>query len=410
MLVAGAQITYADSLKCLTCHSAPGFGKSRGGEYVSLNVNASEIASSVHSSRDCLDCHVDFKGETFPHKQTADPVKCSRCHYQGNKMNAPDTLHIEDYVESVHGSAAKNGDPDAPKCSSCHGTHNIRSPRDPRSTVYQTNIPGTCGKCHFDPVLAKRHGISDVSKYTKSVHAKIKRKDRLVNAAVCTDCHGIHNIQTGGEPESMSNRRQVPATCSKCHKSVFMQYSESIHGKSAAKGNKDAPVCTDCHGEHGIRSTYASSSSVYPTHVVATCSKCHENARIQRKYGIPAGRLATYMSSYHGIANKFGDATVANCATCHSAHNVLASTDPKSSINKKNLPATCGKCHPGASKNFAEGTVHLFPTRQKDPLIYWVSIGYKLFVYLLIGSFCAYIVLDLIARLFGRLPGRRRRH
>ncbi|MHB1458181.1 MAG: cytochrome c3 family protein, partial [Armatimonadota bacterium] len=344
---------------CLNCHSAPGFGKEVNGAFVSLHIDATELASSVHASRDCFGCHADFIGQSFPHKQKADPVQCSRCHHKGNAMNAPDSSHIENYVESVHGDAAKRKDPDAPKCSSCHGKHGIRSPRDPRSTVYQTNIPNTCGKCHFNTALAKRHNMTDISDYKKSVHAKIQRKDRLVNAAVCTDCHGIHNIQTSGNPGSMSYKQNVPATCAKCHKSVFTQYSESIHGTAVAKGNKDAPVCTDCHGEHGIEPKSAISSSVYPEHVVATCSKCHEDTRIQRKYGLPAGRLASYMSSYHGIANKFGDITVANCATCHTAHHVLPSSDLKSSINKKNIPATCGKCHPGAGLNFAKGTVHL---------------------------------------------------
>ncbi len=38
---------------------------------------------------------------------------------------------------------------------------------------------------------------------------------------------------------------------------------------------------------------------------------------------------------------------------------VLPSTDPRSSIYKTNLVATCGKCHPGATENFAQSKVHV---------------------------------------------------
>lgn len=403
-----AQYAYADSLKCLTCHSAPGFRKTTEGKHLSLYVDPDEISDSIHAKKDCLDCHEDFRGQPFPHKQKADPVQCSRCHHKGNGVGAPDSSHIDSYVESVHGTAIKRGDPDAPRCSDCHGTHGIRSPKDPKSSVYQTNIPQTCGKCHFDPTMAKRHNIADITRYQKSIHAKIVRKDRLVTAAVCTDCHGVHNIQPPVKPSSSANRLHISATCGKCHATIHKDYENSIHGKELSKGAKDAPTCTDCHGEHGIQQSSAVSSSVYPTHVVKTCSKCHENVQIQRKYGLPAHRLSSYMSSYHGIANKFGDITVANCATCHGAHKILPSSDPKSPVSKNNLPETCGKCHPGASTNFAEGTIHVFPSMHQDVIVYWVRIAYTLFVALLIGSFCALIALDLLARKQGRLPGRRR--
>ncbi|MHB0913712.1 MAG: cytochrome c3 family protein [Armatimonadota bacterium] len=250
--------------------------------------------------------------------------------------------------------------------------------------------------------------MPDISGYTNSVHAKIIRKDRLVAAAVCTDCHGVHDIQAAAVPTSSANKAHVPATCGKCHAKIRSVYEKSVHGSALARGVKEAPVCTDCHGEHGIRPISAAASSVSSAHVVATCSKCHENALIQRKYGLPAHRLATYMASYHGIANKYGQTTVANCATCHGDHNILPSSNPQSPVNKANLPKTCGGCHPGASANFAVGTIHVFPTKDGDVIVYWVRLAYRVFVAGLIGSFCMYIALDLLARWRGRIPWHRR--
>lgn len=56
-------------------------------------------------------------------------------------------------------------------------------------------------------------------------------------------------------------------------------------------------------------------------------------------------RAETYSESYHAAASKLGDTTVANCASCHSSHDIRSSTDPLSSTHPTNLVTTCGKCH-----------------------------------------------------------------
>jgi hypothetical protein len=175
-------------------------------------------------------------------------------------------------------------------------------------------------------------------------------------------------------------------------------YLTGIHGQDFKKGVKDAPICTDCHGEHTIFAPDEPSSSVNPIHIAKTCSTCHENTRIERTFGLPASRLATFLDSYHGIANTYGDTTVANCATCHGAHDILPSSDPRSSISKRNLPTTCGRCHPGAGVNFAKGSIHVLPSREKDREVYWVRMFYKLFIGGLVCAFLGYIFLDMLSR------------
>ncbi|MHB9037633.1 MAG: hypothetical protein ACYC64_13280 [Armatimonadota bacterium] len=407
----GQRLQAAD-LACLTCHSAPGFREVRtNGKEKSLFVDIDLLDKSAHADKSCLDCHEDFRGQRLPHKHRAEPVQCARCHHNGNHVGAPDNSHIDLYADSVHGNALKKGDPDAPVCKTCHGTHCIRPTDDPKSTVYRANVPKTCGKCHFDPLFAKLHKLPSVKKYKESVHARaVEQGDEFDIAAVCTDCHGVHDIESSGKKGSSVSRPHVPDTCGKCHDQELKDYQASIHGKAAARGVQSAPVCTDCHGEHLISKPSNPDSPVYPTRVAATCSKCHEDIKIQHKYGLPADRLSSYISSYHGVANKYGDVTVANCATCHGAHDVLPSDDPKSAVNKKNLPETCGKCHPGAGKNFAAGSIHVLPSTKRDVIVYWVRTFYMLFVVGMIGSFCGYILLDLRARWIGRLPWRRGDH
>jgi cytochrome b subunit of formate dehydrogenase len=88
-------------------------------------------------------------------------------------------------------------------------------------------------------------------------------------------------------------------------------------------------------------------SSVYKGSIsTVTCSSCHSQERIIRKYGLASERFQTYEDSFHGLADKLGDTTVANCSSCHGIHNIYPSSDPRSTVNAKNLPSTCGSCHP----------------------------------------------------------------
>ena len=179
-------------------------------------------------------------------------------------------------------------------------------------------------------------------------------------AAVCTDCHNSHNILPASNSESSIAKVNVPATCGKCHQSESAEFVQSVHGKAVARGVSRSPVCTDCHGIHKIEtpfdSTSASASAAVAT---ASCAKCHEGVALTQEFGIAGERVSTYKDSYHGLASNFGSKLVANCASCHGVHNILPSTDPKSMIHAANLTQTCGQCHVGASKNFTKGSIHL---------------------------------------------------
>ncbi|MER3500872.1 MAG: hypothetical protein IMHGJWDQ_000320 [Candidatus Fervidibacter sp.] len=245
--------------------------------------------------------------------------------------------------------------------------------------------------------------------YERSVHGQLLRKGVKGKKtapgkppAVCTDCHGIHGIRPATDPHAKAARSHLPETCGQCHEQIYREWKQSIHGRAWAKGVKEAPVCTDCHGEHVIRSPQDPTSLVHPQHIVATCSKCHESERLQRRLGLPTLRLATYRTSFHGIMNRYGVTEVAHCASCHGAHNILPSTDPRSSIHPTNLPRTCGRFHPGIGEKVALGKVHFAGTRAESPLYWLIKVLYQLFIAGLIGFFSLYIALDIFNYLRGR--------
>ena len=65
------------------------------------------------------------------------------------------------------------------------------------------------------------------------------------------------------------------------------------------------------------------------------------------------------------------------------------STDPRSTIHQTNLVETCGKCHPGATDNFAQSKVHVdWPPpssrrRLGDQINWWVR---RIYLVLIVGT------------------------
>jgi len=226
------------------------------------------------------------------------------------------------------------------------------------SRVYPTNLPHTCLNCHGDPELAVKHegmGRSEIAKiYLESVHGQALEESGLVISANCASCHGSHKISSLEEFYP-----QIPKICGDCHAGIYEDYIQGVHGEAFVEGNKDVPLCTDCHGEHDIKSSGDPESTVSPRAVGENCSHCHEDMSLSAKYGLPTRRLASFRDTYHGIALNLGDIRVANCASCHDYHNIRPSSDPKSSVHPDNMTKTCGKCHPNAGENFARGKIHL---------------------------------------------------
>jgi formate dehydrogenase gamma subunit len=351
-----AQSQGLTSKDCIACHSDPQLAKEVDGKIVSLHVNVNSFGASVHGSFDCTSCHADIKA--VPHEPAPAKVNCSECHAGA----------FEAYTQGLHANAIKNGNEKAATCLDCHGNaHSILPSSDPGSKVNHANIAQTCGACHGEKFVMENSGLSarPFLSYQESVHGRAVAAGNE-KAAACTDCHGSHDIRPPTDSASTIAKFNVPKTCGKCHEPVAAVFRESIHGQSLARGNWQAPVCTDCHGIHMIKSHIDPTSSVAAQALArTTCAQCHEGVRLSQEFGIEGKRASTYLDSYHGMASKLGSAVIANCASCHGVHNILPSSDPRSMINREHLVETCGKCHPGASGNFILGKVHLdVPTSQ----------------------------------------------
>jgi formate dehydrogenase gamma subunit len=278
------------------------------------------LARAGLTDADCLDCHGD---NTL---------------FKTNAAGKAISLFVD--AAKLKSSAHKTN-----SCISCHADITGRHPEDNQPAALVN-----CGGCH----------TRQTASFNASVHG-LALKAGHADAATCQDCHDSHEMVSGDSPTSPIYFSRQAETCGACHDQEARDWEASVHGRAVAAGSRDAPTCTGCHDEHKISSLKNGSAMVISGDV---CSRCHASERINTKYNLPADRVTTFLESYHGLAAQYGSTFAANCASCHGYHKILPSSDTNSTINKINLVATCGKCHPGASKEFALGKIHVAPDGQ----------------------------------------------
>ncbi|HET8674898.1 MAG TPA: cytochrome c3 family protein [Blastocatellia bacterium] len=294
-------------------------------------------------------------------------LTCGGCHGPGKTLPylGGALFHTDQhaaYDHGYHAKAVKNGS-HAASCLDCHATNGdmttILPASDPKSLTNRINISKMCGTCHGDKSVMARTGISNrpFLAYQESAHARAQARGNLA-AAVCTDCHNSHNILPASDAQSPIFKANIPQTCARCHAGISTEFNQSVHGQASARGVSESPVCTDCHGIHGIKPR----ADARATLGAKSCAECHEGVRLTQEFGVASERVSSYEDSYHGQAKRLGYDVVADCASCHGVHNILPSTDPRSLISKENLVQTCGQCHLAATEQFALSRVHLIST------------------------------------------------
>ncbi|MEW6717002.1 MAG: cytochrome c3 family protein [Chloroflexota bacterium] len=292
------------------------------------------------------------------------------------------------YQTSIHGELGY-------ACVQCH--QDITGFPHPEMTAntlreFTMKLYTSCQKCHTD----KYETTLD------STHNKALAGGNL-NAAVCTDCHGAHNV---GPPDVPRSR--IPQTCERCHSEIYNLYEESVHGSALiGEGNPDVPTCTDCHGAHHIEGP-----STGPFHLFSPqiCARCHADESLMQRYGISTQVFDTYVSDFHGttvvLFQKIAPDQETNkpvCVDCHGVHDIRFTDDPESTVIKKNLLVTCQKCHPEATTNFPSAWLsHYRPSIEHAPLVYFVNLFYRILIPTTIGGMLIFVVIDAGHRILNR--------
>lgn len=227
------------------------------------------------------------------------------------------------------------------RCVSCHGGDDRSleqriahgpgfSGRPPRA-----GIPRLCASCHSNQEQMRAYNlpVDQYALYQTSGHGRrLAQGDSRV--AVCSDCHGAHDVLPPTDPASRVFRINLPKTCLGCHVDTTRSlragqkaddsrtYLTSVHAHELLdRGNPRAPTCVSCHGVHGATPPGAGD-------VDKVCGHCHT---AERRYFASGPHLAGMVK-----------AGLPECVSCHGNHAIEAAQPQR-------LASACARCHGAGS-------------------------------------------------------------
>ena len=295
-----------DNEICLDCHGIEEFDTEYpNGEPRQIHVSPDRFGQSVHGKRFCVECHKDIN--EIPHEEFVDrKVSCVQCHRSlwdtAQKEGKTEEFarlgevvqQIDSYMGSVHAQPnIEDQSHTNATCYDCHNAHYISHIEGEIGATSRLEVPNICGKCHTEEREA----------YSKSVHGiEVFLKGNRY-AAVCTDCHTTHTIES---PKTDSIRVAITRNCGNCHEQQYETYVGTYHGQVNTLGYAYTAKCFDCHGSHEIKRVAGESSMVHPDNRLTTCRKCHADATAGFATFQPHGNSGDFdRYPYMWIATKF---------------------------------------------------------------------------------------------------------
>jgi len=269
-----AQSDFRETDQCIVCHLENEFMPEGFQEY------------DVHFQRgiSCTGCHGGdstsddeeismstengFTGVPAPKEI---PAFCGKCHSHPEYMRTYHPGMATDqelqFYTSVHGSLLNEGDENVATCVSCHTAHSILPDSDPRSTVYDINVPQTCKTCHSNADYMEDYKIpvDQFELYSESVHGKALLEAKDVGSPACNDCHGNH----GATPPGVSS---ISFVCGNCHVNNVNFFRDTE--MAAAFEELEIHGCEQCHNYHDVQKTNDEMIGVGDESV---CIECHDD-------------------------------------------------------------------------------------------------------------------------------------
>jgi hypothetical protein len=332
--------TLAGNQYCLTCHRQKISMTMRNGEKLSLYIDPSLLASSVHNKHACSDCHSDYTRESHPvrtfesnrkHSIAVSQV-CSRCH--ADKSTAiKGNIHYNLSFE-VGDTLISQGNPKAPVCTDCHGFHKV-GPKETYDTL--SGVP--CRKCHEQIFKL----------YSKSVHG-LARANGEHKAPLCFSCHFAHEVK----PVAMAER--IKTACLGCHKEV-----ETAHRKWLPNADLHLSMvsCASCHSP-------GSKKGIYLRLVDDNTGKPFTEDQMAELLGTGYEDVKRMLSA-HGegidsaelwsIVQRLNEKGTNAKITFYGRMDVSDGSDAHRLSFKKNAVKDCEQCHAAGSGSFRDVTV-----------------------------------------------------
>ncbi|NQU34493.1 MAG: cytochrome b/b6 domain-containing protein [Bacteroidetes bacterium] len=400
------QLAKLKPVNCGNCHkdSDMQFNQGIHGQALSLNEPYAPDCKECHGTHDVLS---KWNSNSKTYKMNI-PVLCGNCHKEGAPVariyDIDEHNIVENYSQGIHGRGLyQSGLLVTATCNDCHNSHLILPHESPNSSVNPKRIARTCMKCHVrieqthrkvikselwekspgavpscsdchPPHKVEYQNIEDVipnqsclechnkdpekgeyliSKKGDTLKFNLDHSANSIHSSIqCAKCHTDVNHKLDRPCENIKN-----VDCSNCHIEVSNEYFTSGHGQAFLNKSDNAPYCTDCHGTHETKSRFDDTSPTYRGGIPTLCGSCHKedgdaNKMVELK---EVDAFADYSTSIHGkgLTNK-GLLVSAVCTDCHTTHHELKESDTLSSINPRNVPGTCAKCHKSIYDDYIE--------------------------------------------------------
>jgi formate dehydrogenase subunit gamma len=302
-----------------------------------------EHAPGAQGSPGCADCHTMHTGRTFEPADPSIEEACAACHKAVHPSHA-----------NVEGIAA---------CTTCHS---VKSPPAPGALAREQ----TCATCHA------------------TVHPS---HEGVPNAPTCFQCHDFVK-----DPPVAEAAPAMAERCAACHEPQKRAMVEGGHGASpASDAARDVPTCLTCHQSHlGMEEAKA---RIKVTSAVQ-CMKCHGEASLAVRYGLPSMVKPSYADDFHGATVQFlmaeggtmGGKDVLICSDCHGNHNVAP-------LSEQAIAEVCLRCHTQGDEKIAGAWLgHETPSPRHKPLIWMVRLFYFVLIPFMLTGLTLTIVFQLV--------------
>ncbi len=233
----------------------------------------------------------------------------------------------------------------------------------------------SCTDCHAGYAMGPHEGeLPAIGPAEQAVVARLARA-RWPQPERGHDAKG----EKGEAKEIRVSAPRAYLACAGCHEmehpDAMAGWQRSIHSRWLREDTKVAgPTCTSCHGSiHAVKKLAAydpkaGARAKVPAdrrEIAKRCEACHGNEEFAKAAGVNPEAAVTYHDSIHGRLVRVGNEYAPVCTSCHAAkkeqggsHAIVAKTDPASAVSSASRKDTCGRCHQGASDNFAALIAH----------------------------------------------------
>ena len=145
----------------------------------------------------------------------------------------------------------------------------------------QTPDNSACLACHSKPgqslTLPSGEVLSisvDPTSFDHSTHTSL----------ACQTCHtniAVYPHPANSAQDTRSYTLQYKDTCKQCHADQSKQLAGSVHTTLLNQGNRNAPVCSDCHNAHTqapiLKDASGAPASSEHAIIAKVCARCHND-------------------------------------------------------------------------------------------------------------------------------------